>query len=103
MGIIKIFFIIKYMVAKTQKEMGDEPFHLRSILFKSWQLTIQMGMAAWKDIFLHKRSDARRRFHITKFQETWFNIDCFGTYNGHNISWNLFSHFLFLAQDITYI
>ena len=27
-------------MAKTQKKMGDEPFHLGSILFKSWQLTI---------------------------------------------------------------
>ena len=39
-------------VAKTQKEMGDEPFHLGSTLFTSWQVTIQMGMAAWKDILL---------------------------------------------------
>ena len=83
--------------------MGDEPFHLGCILFKSWQLTIQMGMATWKDIFLHKRSETRRRFLITKFQETWSNIDCFGTYNGHNISWNLFPHILFLAQDKAHI
>ena len=57
-------------MAKTQKEMGDELFHLGSILFKSWQRTIQMGMAAWKDIFLHKRNETRRRFLIKKFQET---------------------------------
>ena len=41
-------------VAKTQKEMGDEPFHLGSILFKSWQLIIQMSVATWKDIFQHR-------------------------------------------------
>ena len=33
-------------IATTQKEMGDEPFYLGSILFKAWQVTIQMEMAA---------------------------------------------------------
>ena len=73
-------------VAKTQKEMGDESFYLGSILFKSWQLIIQMGMAAWKDIFQQKRSEERRRLLIMKFEESWFNIGCFGSYSGHNTS-----------------
>ena len=84
MGIIEILFIMNIWMAKSQKEMGDEPFHLGSILFKSWQFTIQMGIAAWKDIFLHKRSESRRRFFITKFKETWFYIDFLRSYNGHN-------------------
>ena len=29
--------------------------------------------------------------------------NCFGSYDGHNISWNLFPHTLFLAQDIAYV
>ena len=33
--------------------MEEEPFHIESILFKSWQITIQMEMAAWKDIFTY--------------------------------------------------
>ena len=63
-------------VAKTQKEIGEESFHLDSILFKSWQITIQMGMAAWKDIFSHNRSTQRRSILIQRFQEAWFHSDC---------------------------
>ena len=38
--LLKPFLLWNIWVAKTQKEMGDEPFHLESILFKAWQVTI---------------------------------------------------------------
>ena len=63
-------------VVKTQKEIEEESFHLGSILFKSWQITIQMGMAAWKDIFSHNRSIQRRSILIQKFQDAWFHNNC---------------------------
>ena len=75
--------------------MGEEPFCLGNILFKSWQITTQLKMAAWRDIFTHNRSIKGRNTLIQRFQET-----CFGSYDGHDISWNLFPHIIFLAQDI---
>ena len=90
-------------VAKTQKEIGDEPFHLGSILFKTWQVTIQMGMAAWRNIYAHKRSIEQRNILIQRFKDTWFHTNCFGSHDSFNISWNLFPHILFLAQDVAYI
>ena len=49
------------------------------------------------------RSVEQRDFLFQKFKETWFYNNCFGSINGHNISWNMFPHILFLAQDIVYI
>ena len=74
---------------RTQKEIGEESFHLRSILFKSWKITIQMKMAAWKDIFSQVRNIQRRSIFIQIFQEAWFYNNCFGSYDSHNIFWNL--------------
>ena len=61
-----------------------------------------MGMAIWKDIFAHKSSEEQRRILIKRFIDSWFDTNCFGTYDGHHISWNLFPHILFLVQDVAY-
>ena len=86
-----------------QKEMKDEPFHLGNILFKSWQDTIQIEMATWKDIFAYNQSIEQRNILIQRFKDTLLYTNCFGSHNGFNISWNLFPHILFLAQDVAYI
>ena len=57
-------------VAKTHKEIGEESFHLGSILFKSWQITIPMGMAAWKDIFSHKQKHTTKVYSYSKISRS---------------------------------
>ena len=61
------------------------------------------GNGCLEDVYAHKRDIEQRNFLIKKFKDTWFHIDCFGSYDGLNISWNLFPHILFLAQDVAYM
>jgi hypothetical protein len=56
---------------KCKHDLRECHFHLGITLFISWQTTVQVGMAAWKEFHRFKRSNKKQEELVAKFKKIW--------------------------------
>lgn len=87
---------------KTQREFTRESFFLGSIIFRSWQLTIQMAMAAWSSINCIKNLTRKANLKAA-FLGCWFASDILGRTESDVVHWNTFPVASLLPRRLAYL
>lgn len=76
--------------------MRNKPFHLGTVLHNAWRTVIQIGVAAWRNIWKTPRT-AQQRQEI--FQDTWASTTAFCSMT-HKPMWHFIPPAEYLPQDL---
>ena len=83
-------------------DLQDGSFHIGVALYKSWQCTVQVGMAAWRQLqkFKKKRDPSKHAEMEASFTAIWCQADLFCSDVGSKPKWHPTPHREFLPRAL---
>lgn len=74
-------------------------FHLGITSFTSWQTTIHVGMATWKELHKFKKSNRKQKEIVTTFKKIWTQGGLFCKDSGR-LQWQIVPNNYYLPRHM---
>jgi hypothetical protein len=100
--ILRMAIIWSLWCQKCEHDLREGQFHIGIALFQSWQLTVQSGMGAWRELIRYAKEpkSKKQQQREADFKTIWAARGIFCTLQGSQIKWKMAPGPVFLSRDL---